>query len=60
MSDNQERLQHEAGDRVHVLACQFQAAIQEHPFIAGSPDLAAQAEAIGEQLGALYQAIWKE
>lgn len=60
MSDNQEHLQHEAGDRVHVLAAQFQAAIREHPFIAENPNLAAQAQVIADQLGALYQAVWKE
>lgn len=60
MNSKNEDLQHEAGDRVYVLACQFQAAIQEHRFISESPDLAAQAQEIANQLGALYQAIWKE
>lgn len=52
-------MQHEAGDRAHVVAQHFTDFVQAHPFISQRPDLAAQADAISDALGALYQAIWR-
>jgi hypothetical protein len=52
-------LQHEAGDRTHVIAGTFSDYVQSHRFIQQQPELAAQADAIGEALGRLYQAIWQ-
>jgi hypothetical protein len=47
----------EALDRTHVVASHFDAHILNHPFITAHPDLEAQSRAIGDALGALYQAI---
>lgn len=52
-------MQHEAGDRAFVVAQHFADFLQAHPFIRQRSDLAAEADAIGEALGALYQAIWR-
>jgi hypothetical protein len=49
--------QHEALDRAHLIADAFQRQIADHPFIRAHPDLAARCAAIGEALGALYQAV---
>jgi hypothetical protein len=48
---------HEAIDRTHVVLCNFDEYVAEHPAIKQTPELLALADEISEKLGAFHQAI---
>lgn len=51
--------QHEAGDRAFVAQQHFCDFVQDHPFVAERPELAALAAVVDDAMAELYQAIWK-